>query len=219
MSSSTHSVSDAPAISSDVVTFPRKRAFSRPSRLGACAKIPAFRHATDDSAPIAVVTMGYALFQTANNSAVMGALPPAKLGSGGGLLATSRNVGMVLGVATGGALFEAGKAEISKAGEKTLRQVAEGLKGTGNVEAAKAVGKAIAEVRQGLRKAERQIEADARARTGSRVTWVYQLDRPSPIDALRGAAHADGDAVCIARHADAAPGPEPKHATARSSRR
>ena len=49
------------------------------------------------------------LFQPPNNSAVMGALPPAKLGSGGGLLATSRNVGIVLGVATGGALFEFGE--------------------------------------------------------------------------------------------------------------
>ena len=49
------------------------------------------------------------LFQPPNNSAVMGALPRAKLGSGGGLLATSRNVGMVLGVATGAALFEAGE--------------------------------------------------------------------------------------------------------------
>ena len=52
---------------------------------------------------------GMGLFQPPNNSAVMGALPPAKLGSGGGLLATSRNVGMVLGVATGGALFEFGE--------------------------------------------------------------------------------------------------------------
>jgi MFS family permease len=38
----------------------------------------------------------------------MGALPRSKLGAGGGMLATSRNVGMVLGVALGGALFEAG---------------------------------------------------------------------------------------------------------------
>ena len=73
--------------------------------------------ATADAAtPMAAIVAGFALegagmglFQPPNNSAVMGALPPAKLGSGGGLLATSRNVGMVLGVATGGALFEAGE--------------------------------------------------------------------------------------------------------------
>lgn len=35
------------------------------------------------------------------------------------------------------------------------------------------------------------IEADARARAGAGNTWVYQLDRPSPTDPLRGAAHTD----------------------------
>lgn len=35
------------------------------------------------------------------------------------------------------------------------------------------------------------IEADARARAGAQATWVYQLDRPSPVDPLRGAAHTD----------------------------
>lgn len=35
------------------------------------------------------------------------------------------------------------------------------------------------------------IEADERARAGARHTWVYQLDRPSPLDPLRGAAHTD----------------------------
>lgn len=35
------------------------------------------------------------------------------------------------------------------------------------------------------------IEADARAMAGAGATWVYQLDRPSPVDPLRGAAHTD----------------------------
>ena len=35
------------------------------------------------------------------------------------------------------------------------------------------------------------IEADARARAPGDKTWVYQLDRPSPIDPSRGAAHTD----------------------------
>ena len=35
------------------------------------------------------------------------------------------------------------------------------------------------------------IEADARARAGGDATWVYQVDRPSPLDPLRGAAHTD----------------------------
>lgn len=35
------------------------------------------------------------------------------------------------------------------------------------------------------------IEADARAKAGAGATWVYQLDRRSPLDPLRGAAHTD----------------------------
>jgi para-nitrobenzyl esterase len=35
------------------------------------------------------------------------------------------------------------------------------------------------------------IEADARAAAGAEATWVYQLDRRSPKDPLRGAAHTD----------------------------
>ncbi|WP_347302835.1 carboxylesterase family protein [Croceibacterium sp. TMG7-5b_MA50] len=35
------------------------------------------------------------------------------------------------------------------------------------------------------------LEADARAAAGAEKTWVYQLDRPSPVDPLRGAAHTD----------------------------
>lgn len=35
------------------------------------------------------------------------------------------------------------------------------------------------------------IEADERAKAGAEGTWVYQFDRPSPLDRLRGAAHTD----------------------------
>ncbi|WP_235901061.1 carboxylesterase/lipase family protein [Pontixanthobacter aquaemixtae] len=35
------------------------------------------------------------------------------------------------------------------------------------------------------------IEADRRAEAGAKATWVYQLDRESPIDPKRGAAHTD----------------------------
>lgn len=35
------------------------------------------------------------------------------------------------------------------------------------------------------------IEADERAKAGAKATWVYQLDRPSPISPARGAAHTD----------------------------
>lgn len=57
------------------------------------------------AARLALAGAGMGLFQAPNNSAVMGAIPRAKLGSGGGLLATARNVGMATGVAVAGSLF------------------------------------------------------------------------------------------------------------------
>jgi len=62
-------------------------------------------------ARLALCGLGMGLIQAPNNSAVMGALPRERLGSGGGLLATARSVGMVLGVEVAGALFS------SRAGE------------------------------------------------------------------------------------------------------
>lgn len=48
---------------------------------------------------------GLGLFQSPNNSAVMGSVPRHRLGVGSGVLATVRNVGMVLGVAVSTAVF------------------------------------------------------------------------------------------------------------------
>lgn len=55
--------------------------------------------------PIAVVTVGYALFQTANNTAVMMDLPPDQRGVISGLLNLSRNLGLITGASAMGALF------------------------------------------------------------------------------------------------------------------
>ncbi len=52
-----------------------------------------------------VAGLGMGLFQAPNNATVMGALPRARLGSGGGVLATARNAGMAAGVALAGTLF------------------------------------------------------------------------------------------------------------------
>jgi MFS family permease len=57
------------------------------------------------AARLFVAGVGMGLFQAPNNATVMGALPRARLGSGGGLLATARNAGMAAGVATAGTLF------------------------------------------------------------------------------------------------------------------
>ncbi len=52
-----------------------------------------------------VVGLGSAMFQTPNNSAVMGAVPPNRRGIASSLLATMRTLGMVLGAAVSGAVF------------------------------------------------------------------------------------------------------------------
>lgn len=54
---------------------------------------------------LTTVGLGIGLFQTPNNSAIMGAVPNSKRGIASGMLATMRNIGMVLGVAISGALF------------------------------------------------------------------------------------------------------------------
>jgi EmrB/QacA subfamily drug resistance transporter len=54
---------------------------------------------------LAVVGLGVGIFVSPNNSALMGAAPPFRQGVASGVLATSRNVGMVLGVGFAGAIF------------------------------------------------------------------------------------------------------------------
>ncbi|MBC9786147.1 MFS transporter [Heliobacterium chlorum] len=48
---------------------------------------------------LAIFGLGTGIFQSPNNNAVMGAVPRHRLGVGSGMLATVRNVGMVLGIA------------------------------------------------------------------------------------------------------------------------
>jgi MFS family permease len=56
-------------------------------------------------APIVVVTAGYALFQAANNTAVMTRIGPDQRGVVSGLLSLSRNIGLLTGAAALGAVF------------------------------------------------------------------------------------------------------------------
>jgi EmrB/QacA subfamily drug resistance transporter len=55
--------------------------------------------------PIVVVTAGYAVFQTANNTAVMAEVVPARRGVVSGLLNLSRNLGLITGTSVMGAVF------------------------------------------------------------------------------------------------------------------
>ncbi len=54
---------------------------------------------------MAVTGLGSGLFQTPNNSAVMSSVPADSRGVASGMLATARNVGMVMGVGLSSALF------------------------------------------------------------------------------------------------------------------
>ncbi|MEU7731254.1 MFS transporter [Streptomyces sp. NPDC040724] len=55
--------------------------------------------------PLAVVTAGYAVFQTANNTAVMADVRPGQRGVVAGMLNLSRNLGLVTGASVMGAVF------------------------------------------------------------------------------------------------------------------
>ncbi|MDP4095003.1 MAG: MFS transporter [Bacillota bacterium] len=54
-----------------------------------------------------IVGLGFGMFQTPNNSAIMGSVPHQNRGIASGALATMRNVGMVIGIAISGAVFSA----------------------------------------------------------------------------------------------------------------
>ena len=63
-------------------------------------------------APIVVITVGYALFQTANNTAVMTDINPDQRGVMSGMLNLSRNLGLVTGTSAMGAVFAFSSATI-----------------------------------------------------------------------------------------------------------
>lgn len=76
--------------------------------LAGCAALtlmPASAGIASYLAPIVVITTGYALFQAANNTAVMTGIPAEERGVVSGLLNLSRNLGLVTGVTALGAVF------------------------------------------------------------------------------------------------------------------
>jgi EmrB/QacA subfamily drug resistance transporter len=58
--------------------------------------------------PLAVITAGYALFQAANNTAVMADIEPDQRGVMSGMLNLSRNLGLITGASVMGAVFALG---------------------------------------------------------------------------------------------------------------
>jgi len=73
-------------------------------------------------APLVVVTAGFALFQAANNTAVMTAVAAGRRGVASGLLNLSRNLGLVTGASVMGAVFAAaaGTSDFARAGAEAV---------------------------------------------------------------------------------------------------
>ena len=79
--------------------------------------------------PIAIVTAGYGLFQTANNTVVMAGAHAAQRGVTSGLLNLSRNLGLITGASVMGAVFAlaSGSDDITRAHALAVRA---GMRGT-----------------------------------------------------------------------------------------
>ncbi|KQV11487.1 MFS transporter [Pseudomonas sp. Root329] len=77
--------------------------------------------------PMVVMTLGYALFQTANNTAVMADVQPDQRGVISGLLNLSRNLGLITGASALGAVFALASASVDIATARP-EAVASGLR-------------------------------------------------------------------------------------------
>ena len=77
--------------------------------------------------PMVVITIGYALFQTANNTAVMADVQPDQRGVISGLLNLSRNLGLITGASALGAVFALASASVDIATARP-EAVASGLR-------------------------------------------------------------------------------------------
>jgi len=86
---------------------------------------------------MAIIGLGIGLFVSPNNSALMGAAPRHRQGIASGVLASARNVGMVLGVGISGAVFTTilgrGGADALLHGVRTSLLIAAGIAGVGAV--------------------------------------------------------------------------------------
>lgn len=89
--------------------------------------------------PIVIITASYALFQTANNTAVMTDVSPEQRGAISGMLNLSRNLGLITGASVMGAVFSLGSSsnDITTAATDA---VATGMRITFAVAAALVVG-------------------------------------------------------------------------------
>ena len=85
--------------------------------------------------PLVVITAGYALFQAANNTAVMAGGPAEQRGVLSGMLGLSRNLGLITGASVMGAVFAFGSATVNVVSARP-EAVATGIRTTFAVAAA-----------------------------------------------------------------------------------
>ncbi|HYC87892.1 MAG TPA: MFS transporter [Thermoanaerobaculia bacterium] len=78
-------------------------------------------------APLAAITAGYALFQAANNTAVMADIRPDQRGVVSGMLNLSRNLGLIAGASVMGSIFAAGGMRLTFAVAAALVVLALGI--------------------------------------------------------------------------------------------
>lgn len=76
--------------------------------------------------PLVVVTGGFALFQAANNTAVLGGVDSTKRGLVSGVLTLSRNLGLITGASVMGAVFAVGTGDVPP-GEAPADAIARGM--------------------------------------------------------------------------------------------
>ncbi|MBI5035536.1 MAG: MFS transporter [Chloroflexi bacterium] len=91
------------------------------SRLGASSP------QSDVALALAVVGLGTGIFISPNNSALMGSAPKNRQGIAAGVLASARNVGMVLGVGLAGAIFSTVLAQLGNAPDALFSAVDAGF--------------------------------------------------------------------------------------------
>jgi MFS family permease len=106
---------------------------------------------------MALFGIGTGIFQSPNNSAVMGSVPRPHLGIASGILATIRNVGMVLGIAAGGAvLYAFVPANMLQKATLQSSEAAVFLSGLGNAYIAGTISTGLASVASLVRSKERK---------------------------------------------------------------
>jgi MFS family permease len=141
-------------------------------------------------APIAVLTAGYALFQTANNTSVMGDVSADRRGVVSGLLNLSRNLGLITGASVMGAVFAAASAadDVTTADPAA---VVTGMRVTFAV-AALLVGLALAvAARTGAAEGRGLRGRDLLVRARQRVARPRLAERPEALEAGERTAHRE----------------------------